>query len=117
MSVPALFARRQARYRWVALLPAAVAVVFAALAYEDVGSILGASPYVAVACLGPLYVVRPMSVVWALLFAAFAAYTLVMILAPVLGFGGGPLGDRVVFLALGAVPTVLLWLSRPRGEA
>jgi hypothetical protein len=111
-----ILSTRRARFRWGVLLPAAIALYFAALAYEDVG-VGSALPYLAVASLSLLHLWRPAYVFWALPFVGFAAYTAVMLVAPAIGFGGTPLAEQLVFLALGLVPTFLLWLARPRAAA
>ena len=98
------------------MLPAAVALFFAGLALEDAG-LWSAAPYLIAAALSALYVARPMLGLWVLPFSAFAAFTLIMLLAPLAGLGSGPVSDWLVFLAFGAVPTLLLWLARPGVEA
>jgi hypothetical protein len=98
------------------LLPAAVALFFAGLALEDAG-LRAAAPYLVAAALSVLYVARPMVGLWVLPFSGFAAFTLIMLVAPLAGLGSGPMSDWLVFLALGAVPTLLLWLARPGVEA
>lgn len=108
-----LFSPRHARFRWLAVLPAAAALVFAGLAYQDMG--LGsASPYLVMAALCGSYAVRPSLALWVLPFAGFTGYTAVMLVAPLVGYGGGPVRDWFVFFGLGIVPAVLLWLARPR---
>ncbi len=98
------------------LLPAAVALFFAALALEDAG-VVAAAPYLIAAGLSALYFVRPMLGLWVVPFSGFAAFTVIILVAPLFGWGSGPLSDWLIFAALGAVPTILLWLARPRGEA
>ena len=116
MTWNALFCKRQARLRWLVLLPAAVALYFAGLALEDVG-LRAATPYLIAAGLSATYVARPMLGVWVLPFSAFTAYTILMLVAPLVGFGTGDVTAWLVYVALGAVPTVLLWLARPGIEA
>lgn len=113
MTLGVLFAKRQARFRWAVLLPAAIALYFGWLAGDDVG-LLSALPYLAVALLTLLYGVRPAYALWALPFAGFSAYVVFTLLEPLIGFEGAPLTERLAYLALGVVPTFLLWLSRPR---
>lgn len=112
MTWNALFTKRQARLRWLVLLPAGVALYFAWLALDDVG-LRAATPYLIAAALSALYVARPMLAVWVLPFSAFSAYTILMIVAPLVGYGTGLMKDWLVYVALGAVPTLLLWLARP----
>ena len=116
MTWSAFFSKRQARLRGLVLLPAAVALFFAGLALEDAG-LRAAAPYLVAAALSVLYVARPMLGLWVLPFSGFAAFTLIMLVAPLAGLGSGPMSDWLVFLALGAVPTLLLWLARPGVEA
>lgn len=113
MTLAAIFATRPARFRWAVLLPAAVALYFSWLAYDDEG-LLSALPYLAVALLTVLYIVRPMSALWALPFVGFAAYTVFTLLEPLIGFEGVPLSQRLLSLGLGLGPTIVLWLARPR---
>jgi hypothetical protein len=103
----ALFDRRRARFRWVAVCPAAVAALFAAMALEDAG-LVGALPYVAVALLSVLYVVRPMLILWAPPFVAFVVYTALVLVNPLFNPGNGPFTEWILLVALGFVPTVLL---------
>jgi len=111
-----LFAKRRSDFRWAALVPALVAFVFSAMAIEDAG-VVGALPYLAVALLSLLYIVRPMLALWAPLFAAFVAYGVLVVINPLVDPGNGPLSDWIVFSALGIVPATLLWLARPKRDA
>ncbi len=111
-----VFAKRYARFRWVALFPAALAILFAGLARDD-GDILTAAPFLAVAGLSVLYIIRPMYVLWAMPFAGFAAFTLIATVAPFVGLGSDRPTDWPVSIAVGAVPTALLWPARPRALA
>lgn len=108
-----LFARRRAEGRWVALVPAVVAFLFSTMAIEDAG-VVGALPYLAVALLCILYIVRPMMAFWALPFAAFVAYSVMVLINPLVDPGNGPLSEWVLFAGLGIVPAVLLWVARPK---
>jgi len=92
-----------------ALLPALIALLFVGHAYEDAG-VLGAIPYVGIIILSSIYVFRPMMILWAPVFAAFVAYFVAVMLHP----QNGPVGEWVIFMLLGLVPAVLLWLARPR---
>lgn len=116
MHLAAIVATRQARFRWAVLLPAAIALYFSWLAYDD-ESLLSALPYLTVALLSLLYAVRPMYALWAVPFAGFATYSVFTVVEPLIGFEGVPLVQRLVSLALGLAPTILLWLSRPRPQA
>jgi hypothetical protein len=114
--IKALFARRRARWRWIAFVPAAVGLVFSGMALDD-GGLLSALPYIAVILLSLLYIVRPMFAVWAPAFAAFLVYSVLVLVAPLVAPGNGPLSDWIIFSCLGIVPAGLLWLARPKGEA
>ena len=111
-----LFAKRHARFRWVALVPAAVAFVFSAMALEDAG-LVGALPYIVIVLLSVLYIVRPMFALWAPPFAGFVVYSVLVLVNPLVDPGNGPLSDWAVFSALGIVPMALLWFARPKSEA
>jgi hypothetical protein len=104
----------------LALIPAIVAALFAAMALDDAG-VIGALPYLSVVLLNLLYFVRPMLILWAPAFAAFLVYTAIILVNPLVDPGNGPFTDWVLFLTMGFVPTVLLWFSRPlqipRGDA
>ena len=111
-----LLAKRRARFRWVALVPAAVAFVFSAMALEDAG-LVGALPYIVVVLLSVLYIVRPMFALWAPPFARLVVYSLLVLINPFIDPGNGPRSEWAIFSALGIVPTVLLWFARPKSEA
>lgn len=108
-SVRRLFEKRTARYRGVAVLPGAIALLVLPHAFEDAGPI-GAAPYVAIALMSAWYLVRPMWICWGLLFGAFVAYTVAVALHP----DNGRFNEWIIFLLLGAVPACLLWFARPR---
>jgi hypothetical protein len=112
----ALFAKRRAPWRWVALVPAAVGLVFSGMALDD-GGHLSALPYIAVILLSLLYIVRPMFALWAPAFAAFLVYSVLVLVAPLVAPGNLPLSDWIIFSFLGIVPAGLLWLARPKPEA
>jgi len=107
-----LFERRRVRFRWLALIPAIVAALFAAMALDDDG-VIGAVPYFTIVLLSLLYLVRPMLILWAPAFTAFLVYTVIVLVNPLIDPGTGPLTDWVLFVALGLFPTVVLWFARP----
>jgi hypothetical protein len=110
-----MFERRRARLPWFALIPAIVAALFAlTMLRSDDDGLIRALPYFTVALLSLIYVVRPMFIVWALAFLAFLAYTATVLVYPLVDPANGPLSDWRLFAALGSIPTVLLWLSRPK---
>lgn len=103
-----LFAKRRARFKWLVALPGAVALLFLGHAFEDDG-IVAAAPYVAVVLMSTLYLFRPMLILWAPMFAAFVFYTVTVLVYP----DNGPRSEWIMFLLLGIVPAVVLWLARP----
>jgi hypothetical protein len=107
-----LFAKRRARLKWVVALPAVVALLFAGMALED-GGVAAAAPYVCVVLMSGSYVFRPMMILWAPVFAAFVAYAVLILVNPLVNPGNGSLNEWFIFLLLGIVPAILLWLARP----
>lgn len=103
-----LFEKRNSSMRLGALLPALIALLFVGHAYEDAG-VLGATPYAGIIILSIICVFRPMMILWAPVFIAFVAYFVVVALHP----QNGTFGEWVIFMLLGLVPAVLLWLARP----
>ena len=103
-----LFGRRQSRFRWFAIAPALVALLFVGHAWEDGGAVSGLFyPAIIVVCI--VYVLRPMFILWLPVFLAFLAYAVAIALSP----QNGPTFEWVFFMLLGFVPAILLWLARP----
>jgi hypothetical protein len=103
-----LIAKRQTRLKGLAVFPGIVALLFVGHAFEDAGP-TGAAPYIAIALISASYVVRPMWITWLPLFATFSVYTVLVAANP----GLGPASEWVVFLLVGCVPALLLWIARP----
>jgi hypothetical protein len=53
---------------------------------------------------------RPTTLGWAVIFAAFASYSVVVLVAP----ARLSIGEYLVFTVLGPVPSILLFMSRPK---
>lgn len=104
-----LFATRRARHKWVVLLPGALALLFLGHAFED-GGLTAAAPYAGITLVSALYVIRPMLILWAPIFAAFVFYAGAVLVSP----ENGPRSEWIIFMLLGIVPALLLWLARPR---
>jgi hypothetical protein len=104
-----LFEKRPARFKWVVALPGAVALLFLGHALED-GGLSSAAPYAAVVLMSALYLLRPMLIVWGPVFAAFVFYSVAVLVNP---DNGGPRSEWIIFLLMGIVPVVVLWLARP----
>ncbi len=105
-----LFGKRTTRLRGLAIVPGVVALLFVGHAYEDSGP-EGAMLYVILILLSITYVIRPMVVAWLPLFLAFAAYSFLVGRAPWDRYWN----EWLIFLLIGIVPTISLWLARPRG--
>jgi hypothetical protein len=58
-----------------------------------------------------VYLLRPMLILWGPVFAAFVFYAVAVLVNP---DNGGPRSEWIIFLLLGIVPVVVLWLARPR---
>jgi hypothetical protein len=106
-----LCAKRRARLRWIVAFPGVIALLLIGHAFEDAGPI-GAAPYLLIIVISGSYLVRPMLISWLPLFAAFSWYAVAVAATP----EHGPPGEWVFFMLLGLIPTLLLWLARPRGR-
>jgi hypothetical protein len=111
-AIDVVLGRRTSRLRWLVLLPCVVALLFVGHAAEDSGAV-GAAPYMAIIILSVWYVVRPTLLAWALLFATFLSYGLLVASRP----DGNAQGEWVLFMSLGFIPAILLWVARPRPAA
>jgi len=109
--VELLFGRRQSKFRWFALLPALIALLFVGHAWEDGGAGSGLL-YIGIIIVCVVYVFRPMLILWLPLFLAFAAYAVAVAFSP----QNGPTSEWIIFMLLGFVPAVLLWLARPKKQ-
>jgi hypothetical protein len=89
-------------------LPAFVSLLFASLAFDQ-GSIGAVMLYLGLTFLSVLYILRPMAIIWFLLFCAFLGYSLLMASMP---FGAG--GEWFLYLLFGLVPMAALGVARPR---
>jgi hypothetical protein len=103
-----LFAKRHVRFKWIVVLPAILALVSLGHAFQDDG-LYSAMPHIGIA-LSTLYLVRPMLVAWPPILAAFVFYGLAVLVNP----NNGPRGEWIIFLLIGIIPAVCLWLARPR---
>ena len=90
--------------------------MFAGLAVDDAG-VAGAAPYAVMALLSVLYLIRPMFALWAPVFAAFVVYASLVLVNPLVDSANGPWTDWLIFLALGIMPAIVLWLARPTTPA
>ena len=104
-----LFGRRQSRFRWLAIAPALVALLFVGHAWEDGGAGSGLI-YTGIIIISVMYVFRPMLILWLPVFLAFVAYAI----AVALSTHNGPTSEWILFMLLGFFPASLLWLARPR---
>jgi len=107
--VKALFAKRRARLKWLVVLPGIVTLLFLGHALED-GGLPAAAPYIAIVVMSTTYLLRPMLILWAPVFAAFVFYAVAVLMHP----DNGPRDEWIIFLLLGIVPAGVLWLARPR---
>lgn len=116
-AVELLFAKRSIRFRWLAVAPALVALLFFGMALDDVGP-AGAVPYATVVLLVAVYIARPMFIFWAPVFAAFVVYSGLVLIDPWIHSANGTRsGDWIVFLLLSGVPAFVLWLARPHSRS
>ena len=106
--VELFFGRRRTPLRWLAAAPGVVALALLGHALEDAG-LLGAFPYVAVILLSVGYMIRPMVVLWIVLFGVFALYSL----AVALHLERIIPSERILFLSIALAPTILMLLAWP----
>lgn len=104
-----LFGRTPASMRGLALVPGVIALLLVGHAIEDAG-LRGAAPYMVIIILSVSYVLWPTVVAWTLLFAAFASYGIIVAGLP----GNGPRDEWVLFMLMGFLPAILMWVARPR---
>ena len=90
------------------MVPGLVALAFLGHALEDAG-VMGALPYITIPVLSLAYLIRPMVVLWTPLFGFFALYTGLV----ATHLDGIVVGERIIFLSLGFIPSVLMLLAWP----
>ena len=94
--------------RWAYVAPALGAFLFVGHAWEDSGP-TGAAPYALALLLSVVSIVRPTLLAWLALAILYGAYLVLMIAAV-----AEPIGEWLVFVMVGAVPSAALWWARPR---
>jgi len=94
--------------RWPYWIPATIALILVGPAYEDDG-MRSAGLYACLVLLSIVQSIRPTMLGWLILFAPFFAYEL----AVELSRGREPLSEWLLFVVLGFVPTLAMWIGRP----
>jgi hypothetical protein len=103
-----LIARRARERSWVFVLAALILSFYLVLGHDDTLATLWHLYLLLALCVAQL--IYPTILAWALLFVSLLAYALSIAVMP----GQAPLGEYVLFLALGIVPPAILLLARPR---
>ena len=102
--------RRVARFKVALLLPALCSLVLLCNPFED-AHLSDDVPGGVVLVLIVLYSIRPMYLVWLLLFSGFAAMTALQAIETTFGLSAFA---RLSFVAVWALPTLALYAVRPR---
>jgi hypothetical protein len=101
--------RRSRKHWYCYVLCGAVAVWVGLFGVGMMGDPAAALPYGVILILCIVQLFRPMFILWCLLTGGYGAYTTGVALK-----FDQPVGEFVIFLLIGAIPTALLLWSRPR---
>lgn len=103
-----LFESRSQKRRWIYLICACVASLFALWAFHE--GFIGTLPYISVAILCMVQFFRPTIFIWAFLAAIFLAYAIGVLFT----FNEEPFGEFLLFFMFGCIPALTLMWAWPR---